>query len=60
MEKLDGQSYELQWADGSYQKQGILHMFGLLTTRRSLHAGDHVLALAMPGELRANHLVQYS
>lgn len=26
-------------------------MFGPLTRRRALHAGDHVLALAMPGEV---------
>ena len=50
-EKLDKQCFKLQWADGSHQKQSLLHMFGSLTSRRVLHAGDHVLALAMPGEV---------
>ena len=49
-EKLDKQCFKLQWTDGSHQKQSLLHMFGSLTSRRELQAGDHVLALAMPGE----------
>ena len=52
IEKLGKQCFKLKWADDSYQKQNLLHMFGSLTSRRVLHAGDHVLALAMPGEFR--------
>lgn len=51
VDKLVGQHFQLQWSDGSYQKQSILHMFGSLTSHRAVHAGDHVLALAMAGEL---------
>lgn len=51
VDKLVGQHFQLQWSDGSYQKQSILHVFGSLTSHRAVHAGDHVLALAMPGEL---------
>ena len=55
-ERLDGQCFELQWADGGHQEQSILHMFGPLTTRRALHAGDHVLGLAMPGKTTCTEL----
>ena len=51
IEILDKQCFKLQWVDGSHQKQSVLHMFGSLTNRRKPQAGDHVLALAMPGEV---------
>ena len=50
IEQLERQCYILQWNDGRKQEQSILHMFHSLTSRRHLNVGDHVLALAMPGQ----------
>ena len=49
-EQLGRQCYRVQWAEGTEQTQTILHMFGPPTVRRTLQAGDHVIALAMAGE----------
>lgn len=56
-EQLARQCYQVQWAEGTEQTQTIQHMFGPPTVRRSLQPGDHVIALAMPGETRCNHAV---
>jgi hypothetical protein len=48
-EQLGRQCYRVQWAEGTEQTQTILHMFGPPTVRRTLQAGDHVIALAMAG-----------
>ena len=49
IEQLKKQCYQIQWSDSSEETQTLLHMFGPLTVRRPLNAGDHVLALAMAG-----------
>lgn len=51
VKQLDGAcQYLIKWADDTTQVQEITHLFGRLTKKRGLHQGDHVLALAVPGE----------
>ena len=52
LKQLEGVcQYLIEWADGTTQVQEVMHMFGKLTKKRGLRLGDHVLALAVPGEL---------
>ena len=52
--KLSGQCYEVQWCkeagDGASQKQSVVHVFGSMVQPRTMHIGDHVIALAIPSK----------
>ena len=42
--------YIVQWPDGSHQEQEVHHLYGVLTRKRPLRIGDHVIALADQSE----------